>query len=106
MAAALLGLALLVANRQQALVGDLAFLRAMIPHHSIAINNARKARLSDPRVRRLADGIIASQSREIREMQLLIEDLKRHGERGAAALPARPAELTPAMEAQAREAVR
>jgi uncharacterized protein (DUF305 family) len=39
----------------------------MIPHHSIAIN-ARKADIRDPRVRELADQIIASQVREIREM--------------------------------------
>ena len=44
----------------------------MIPHHSIAINNARKADISDPRVRKLADGIIASQVREIRTMKLLL----------------------------------
>lgn len=104
--AAVLGVVLLAVNRQQALVGDLAFMRAMIPHHSIAINNARKARISDPRVRALADAIIASQTREIREMQLLIEDIERHGERGDATLPARPATLTPAMEARAQEAVR
>ena len=104
--AAVLGVVLLAVNRQQALVGDLAFMRAMIPHHSIAINNARKARISDPRVRELADAIIASQTREIREMLLLIEDIWRHGKRGDATLPARPATLTPAMEAQAQEAVR
>ena len=58
--------ALLALNRSQALVDDSTFMRAMIPHHSIAINNARKARISDPRVRRLADGIIRSQVRSAR----------------------------------------
>ena len=104
--AALLGLALLGANRRQAFVGDLAFMRAMVPHHSIAINNARKATLRDPRVRRLADGIIESQVREIEEMRLLIDDIERNGERGASPLAARPAELTPEMQRQARAAVR
>lgn len=105
-AAALLGGAvLLLLNRQQALVGDVAFMEAMVPHHSIAINNARKARISDPRVRRLADGIIESQVREIAEMKLLIEDIRRNGDRGIAALPARAAEVTPEMEPAIRAAV-
>ena len=81
-------------------------MRAMVPHHSIAINNARKATLRDPRVRRLADGIIESQVREIEEMRLLIDDIERNGERGASPLAARPAELTPEMQRQARAAVR
>lgn len=104
--AALAGIALLYTNRSQALIGDLSFMRAMIPHHSIAINNARKASISDPRVRELADAIIESQVREIEEMKLLIDDIERNGEQGADTLPARPATVTPEMEAQAREAVR
>ena len=80
--AALAGLSLLAVNRSQALIGDISFMKSMIPHHSIAINNARKARISDPRVRKLADQIIESQVREIAEMKLLIDDIARHGERG------------------------
>ena len=64
-------------NRTQALVSDVAFMQSMIPHHSIALNNARTATITDPRVRRLADGIIESQVREIAEMKLLIEDIDR-----------------------------
>jgi hypothetical protein len=79
--AAVLGIILLWVNRTQALVGDVSFMRSMIPHHSIAINNARKAGISDPRVRKLADGIIESQVREIEEMKRLIEDIERNGER-------------------------
>jgi hypothetical protein len=37
------------------LLGDETFVRAMIPHHSIAINNARRTHISDPRVREPAD---------------------------------------------------
>jgi hypothetical protein len=103
--AVLLGAALLYVNRSQALIDDTRFMRAMIPHHSIAINNARKADIRDPRVRKLADEIIASQVREIRTMQLLVEDLERNGRRGATTLPARPAEMTPEMEPKIREAV-
>lgn len=71
-----LAIVLLLTNRSQALIGDVAFMESMIPHHSIAINNARKAQISDPRVRELADQIIESQIREIEEMKFLIEDVK------------------------------
>lgn len=96
---------LLALNRSQALVDDRRFMKAMIPHHSIAINNARKARISDPRVRMLADTIIASQVGEITEMKLLIRDIDRNGERGDKPLPARPATVTPDMLPKIREAV-
>ena len=105
-AAALLGCALLYVNRSQALIGDVAFMQSMIPHHSIAINNARKASISDPRVRMLADGIIESQVREIAEMKLLIGDIGQNGERGARALPPRTAEVTPSMKREIAQAVR
>ena len=104
--AALGGVILLSVNRSQALIGDISFMNSMIPHHSIAINNARKASISDPRVRKLADEIIESQVREIAEMKLLIDDIARNGERGTTELPARSAEVTPEMELKIREAVR
>lgn len=103
--AALLGVILLFVNRSQVLIGDVSFMNAMIPHHSIAINNARKASISDPRVRRLADEIIESQVREIAEMKLLAEDIGRNGERGTTRLPTRSTEVTPEMEVEIREAV-
>jgi uncharacterized protein (DUF305 family) len=49
----------------------------MVPHHSIAIMTSERARISDPRVRELADGIIESQRREIAEMKALIGELQR-----------------------------
>jgi hypothetical protein len=103
--AALLGVILLSVNRGQAVIGDVSFMRSMIPHHSIAINNARKASISDPRVRELADQIIEAQVREIAQMKLLIADIDRAGERGSAELPPRSTELTPEMEQRIREAV-
>jgi uncharacterized protein (DUF305 family) len=48
----------------------------MIPHHSIAILTNERARITDPRVRKLADQIIESQRREIEEMKALIRDLE------------------------------
>lgn len=103
--AALAGAALLAMNRSQEAVSDVLFMKAMIPHHSIAINNARKASISDPRVRKLADGIIESQVREIAEMKLLIDDIARNGDRGAAPLPPRTAQLTPEMQELIRKDV-
>jgi uncharacterized protein (DUF305 family) len=61
--------------RSQATVGDVSWMRAMIPHHSIAILTSERANLSDPRVRALADQIIESQRQEIAEMQALIKEL-------------------------------
>jgi len=63
--------------RSQATVGDAAYMRAMIPHHSIAILTSERAHITDPRVRSLADGIIATQKKEIAEMKLLIGNLSR-----------------------------
>lgn len=103
--AALAAILLLSVNRQQALIGDIGFMKSMIPHHSIAINNARKASISDPRVRELADQIIESQIREIEEMKRLIRDIELHGERNTTALPARSTEVTPEMELEIRQAV-
>ena len=103
--AALAAAGLIAANRSQALVGDSAFMKAMIPHHSIAINNARKASISDERVRRLADEIIASQVREIAEMKALLADIDANGERGRAPLPPREAKVTPEMLPEIRAAV-
>ena len=97
---------LLAVNRGQALIGNAAFMNSMIPHHSIAINNARKASISDPRVRELADGIIESQVREIAEMKALLDDIHENGERGQTPLPARKALVTPDMILQVEEAVR
>lgn len=61
--------------RSQATVDDVSYMKAMIPHHSIAILTSERARIRDPRVRKLADGIIDTQKREIGEMKDLIRDL-------------------------------
>lgn len=67
--------------RSQRTVDDVAYMRAMIPHHSIAIMTSERARIADPRVRKLADGIIATQRKEIAEMDALIADIERNGPR-------------------------
>lgn len=62
--------------RSQETVGDVSYMKAMIPHHSIAIMTSRRAEIRDPRVRKLADEIIKAQVREIDEMETLIADLE------------------------------
>lgn len=63
--------------RSQATVSGQSYMRAMIPHHSIAILTSNRAQITDPRVRKLADEIIDAQEREIAEMRYLISQLAR-----------------------------
>lgn len=65
--------------RSQATVDDTAWMKAMIPHHSIAILTSERANIRDPRVRDLADRIIEAQRAEISEMEALIADIKADG---------------------------
>ena len=99
------GVLLLLTNRSQVLVGDENFMKAMIPHHSIAINNARKADLRDPRVRYLADRITRDQVKEIAEMKMLLADIDRNGRRGNTPLAAGPTTLGPKEAQEARDLV-
>jgi hypothetical protein len=64
--------------RSQATVSDISYMKAMIPHHSIAIMTSERAHIRDPEVRRLADRIIDAQVREIAEMKRLIARLEAH----------------------------
>jgi len=65
--------------RGQQTVDDIAYMRGMIPHHSIAILTSERAMIEDQRVRALADDIIQAQRREIEEMDWLIEDIAANG---------------------------
>lgn len=62
--------------RSQATVDQVSWMKAMIPHHSIAILTSERADIRDPRARKLADSIIEAQRREIDEMKGLIEELE------------------------------
>lgn len=66
--------------RSQNTIEDTAWMKAMIPHHSIAILTSDRANIKDVRVRNLADDIIKAQRREIEEMKWLIEDIEANGE--------------------------
>jgi len=62
--------------RSQTTVGQVSYMKAMIPHHSIAILTSERAQIDDPRVRDLADRIIEAQVAEIAEMQAYIAELE------------------------------
>jgi hypothetical protein len=66
--------------RSQDTVGDIAWMKAMIPHHSIAIMTSERANISDPRVRALADAIIEAQRAEIAEMERYIAEIEANGD--------------------------
>jgi uncharacterized protein (DUF305 family) len=80
-AAIFIGAAILFAGalgllRTQNTVQDVSWMKAMIPHHSIAILTSERAEISDPRVAKLAQEIIEAQRLEIDEMKALIADLQ------------------------------
>jgi hypothetical protein len=77
--AIIIGLAAFLFSETQAFVGDVNYMRGMIPHHSIAILTSERAGIMDARVRALADGIIEAQRREIAEMEWLIRDIQQNG---------------------------
>ena len=66
------------AIRDQTLVGDRQFVRAMIPHHSGAITMCNRASIRGQEVRDICfkpNGIIDSQKREIAQMERILERL-------------------------------
>lgn len=66
-------------SRTQAFIGDEAYMKGMIPHHSIAILTSERADIDDVRVRILADEILVAQRREIQEMEWLLDDIDENG---------------------------
>ena len=68
--------ALGLVRTQAPVVGDLLWLKGMIPHHSIAILTSERANIKDPEVKRLAEEIIAAQRKEIKEMKAMIDRLE------------------------------
>lgn len=58
--------------RTQTTIGDRAFVRSMVPHHSGAILMCQKASLRDPELVTLCGEIIKSQRREIDQMKVIL----------------------------------
>lgn len=67
---------IVAALRTQTPISDVQYMKAMIPHHSSAILNSKKANLKDPEVKKLAEQIIRSQEEEIAEMKAILERMK------------------------------
>lgn len=67
---------LFLAIRQQSAIGDVAFLRSMIPHHSGAILMCRESSIEDPEIRSLCESIIAGQQQEIDQMRGILDRLE------------------------------
>ena len=63
--------------RTQTTIGDRAFLRSMIPHHSGAILMCQEANLSDPEIVKLCGNIIKSQREEIDQMKAILTRFNR-----------------------------
>ena len=68
--------ALGLVRAQAPVIGDVLYMKAMIPHHSIAILTSKRADIDDPEVRKLADEIIKAQEKEIAEMKKMIKRLE------------------------------
>ena len=62
--------------RNQIPVNDVKWMKAMIPHHSIAILTSNNANLKDPEVKKLAEEIIKAQEKEIKQMKAMIKRLE------------------------------
>ena len=61
---------------QSPIVGDVLWMKGMIPHHSIAILTSERADIKDPEVKKLAESIITAQKKEIEEMKVMIKRLE------------------------------
>lgn len=58
--------------RTQTTIGDVQFLRSMIPHHSGAVLMCEQAKLTDPEIRSLCANIVRSQREEIAQMEAML----------------------------------
>jgi hypothetical protein len=68
--------ALYLVRIQKPIVGDVLWMKAMIPHHSIAILTSERADIKDPEVKKLANDIIKAQKKEIDEMKTMLKRLE------------------------------
>ncbi|EPR68478.1 Hypothetical protein involved in heavy metal export [Cyclobacterium qasimii M12-11B] len=74
--AVILFIATLTMLRNQTLIADVQWMKAMIPHHSSAIMVSQKAHLKDPEAQQLAKDIIEAQKKEIAQMKAMIKRLE------------------------------
>jgi hypothetical protein len=62
--------------RTQTFVGDIQYMKAMIPHHSSAIMTSSNVDFKDLELKKLAEDIIAAQEKEIIHMNEMINRLE------------------------------
>ena len=72
--------ALTLVREQKSTVGDVLWMKAMIPHHSIAILTSKRADIKDPEAKKLAEELIEAQLREIAQMKKIIYRLENEKE--------------------------
>ena len=70
-------IAVLTFLRQQTFVGDIQYMKGMIPHHSSAIMTSKNADIKDPEVKKLSEQIIKSQEEEIAQMKAKLQELEK-----------------------------
>ena len=70
----------LIGLRTQTPIGDVQYMKAMIPHHSSAIMVSQQANIEDPEVKKLSLQIIQAQEKEIAEMEAMVNRLSKNGE--------------------------
>ena len=70
--------ALGLVRTQAPIIDDVLWMKAMIPHHSIAILTSERAHIKDPEVKKLSKEIIEAQKKEIIEMKAMIKRLEKN----------------------------
>ena len=63
--------------RNQTFVGDIQYMKGMIPHHSSAIMTSKNANIKDAEVKKLSEQIIKSQEQEITQMKNILKRMKK-----------------------------
>ena len=70
------GLLFVVAIRQQTAIGDIQFLKSMIPHHASALLMCNEAPITDSEIQELCKTIVAGQQAEIDQMKTMLARLE------------------------------
>ena len=74
-ASVVVGLLFFVGIRQQTAIGDIQFLKSMIPHHASALLMCNEAHVKDAEIRELCKTIVTGQQAEIDQMKAMLARL-------------------------------
>ena len=75
-ASIVVGLLFFVGIRQQTAIGDVQFLKSMIPHHASALLMCNEAPIADAEIQELCKTIVAGQQAEIDQMKAMLARLE------------------------------